>query len=102
MTVAQHKEREEVKQKLQIYSAKKLWVETLAGEAKVAQLKPQVKKAKNQSDKLKEQHNQLVQAQEQIQRTKVSLREACLEKVEANCLFRFQLLDFRIFCRRVH
>jgi len=44
MTVAQHKEREEVKQKLKIYSAKKLWVETLAGEAKVAQLKPQVKK----------------------------------------------------------
>ncbi|XP_016959600.1 structural maintenance of chromosomes protein 5 [Drosophila biarmipes] len=80
MTVAQYKEREEVKQKLQIYSAKKLWVEALAGEAKAAQLKPQIKKAKTQSDKLEEQHNKLVQAQEQIQSTKVSLREACLEK----------------------
>ncbi|XP_039487674.1 structural maintenance of chromosomes protein 5 [Drosophila santomea] len=80
MTVAQYKEREEVKQNLQVYSAKKLWVETQAGETKAAEMKALVKKAKTQSDKLKDQHDKLVQAQEQIQTKKVSLRESCLEK----------------------
>ncbi|XP_016987937.1 structural maintenance of chromosomes protein 5 [Drosophila rhopaloa] len=83
MTVAQYKEREDVKQKLQVFSAKKLWIETQAGEEKATQLKTQVKKAKTQSDKLKEQSNKLVQAQEQIQRRKVSYREACLEKTRS-------------------
>ncbi|KAI8041284.1 structural maintenance of chromosomes protein 5 [Drosophila gunungcola] len=83
MTVSQYKEREEVKQKLQVLSAKKLWIETQAGEEKAAQLKSKVKKAKTQSEKLKEQHNKLVQAQEQIQRRKVSYREACLEKTRS-------------------
>ncbi|XP_017128145.1 structural maintenance of chromosomes protein 5 [Drosophila elegans] len=83
MTVSQYKEREEVKQKLQVLSAKKLWIETQAGEEKAAELKSKVKKAKTQSEKLKEQHNKLVQAQEQIQRRKVSYREACLEKTRS-------------------
>ncbi|XP_017042443.2 LOW QUALITY PROTEIN: structural maintenance of chromosomes protein 5 [Drosophila ficusphila] len=80
MTVAQFKEREDVKKKLQIFSAKKLWVETQAGEEKVAQLKGQVKKAKTQSEKLKKEHNQLVQAQEEIRKKKDLLSEASLEK----------------------
>ncbi|EDV52678.2 structural maintenance of chromosomes protein 5 [Drosophila erecta] len=80
MTVAQYKDREEVKQKLQVYSAKKLWVETQAGEAKAAEMKTHVEKAKTQSEKLKDQHDKLVQAHEVIQRKKVSLRESCLEK----------------------
>ncbi|EDW44387.1 structural maintenance of chromosomes protein 5 [Drosophila sechellia] len=80
MTVAQYKEREDVKQKLQVYSAKKLWVETQAGEAKAAEMKTQVKNAKTHSDKLKHQHDKFVQAQQQIENEKVSLREAFLEK----------------------
>nr|CAD29584.1 SMC5 protein [Drosophila melanogaster] len=80
MTVSQYKEREEVKQKLQVYSAKKLWVETQAGEAKAAEMKTQVKNAKTQSDKLKNQHDKLLQSQEQIEKEKESLRKALLEK----------------------
>nr|AAQ22436.1 RE65864p [Drosophila melanogaster] len=80
MTVSQYKEREEVKQKLQVYSAKKLWVETQAGEAKAAEMKTQVKNAKTQSDKLKNQHDKLLPSQEQIEKEKESLRKALLEK----------------------
>ncbi|XP_017072488.1 structural maintenance of chromosomes protein 5 [Drosophila eugracilis] len=83
MTVAHYKEREEVKQKLQVFSAKKLWIETQNGEAKAAQLQTQVNKAKTQSDIMKERHNQLVMAQEQIERRKVSLRQDCLEKTRS-------------------
>ncbi|KAH8286139.1 hypothetical protein KR054_003225 [Drosophila jambulina] len=79
-SVAQYKEREEVKQKLQVFNAKKLWIEVQAGEEKATQIKTNVKKAKIHSDKIKEQYNLLIQAQEQIQRKKMELREACLEK----------------------
>ncbi|KAH8322040.1 hypothetical protein KR059_000920 [Drosophila kikkawai] len=79
-TVAQYKEREEVKQKLEVFSAKKLWIEVQAGEEKAAQIKTNVKKAKTHSDKMKEQYNLQTQAQEQIQKKKIAFREACLEK----------------------
>lgn len=79
--MAQYKEREEVKQKLQVFSAKKLWIEAQAGEEKASQIKAAVKSAKIHSDNMKEQCNLLIKAQEQIQRKKMELREACLDKV---------------------
>ncbi|KAH8258805.1 hypothetical protein KR038_009819 [Drosophila bunnanda] len=82
-TVSQYKEREEVKQNLQVFTAKKLWIEVQAGEEKATQIKTNVKEAKIHSDKMKEQHNLLIQAQAQIQKKKIELREACLDKTRS-------------------
>ncbi|XP_020816234.1 structural maintenance of chromosomes protein 5 [Drosophila serrata] len=82
-TVAQYKEREEVKQNLQVFTAKKLWVEVQAGEEKATQIKSNVKKAKIHSDKMKENLNLMIQAQAKIQKKKIELKEANLEKTRS-------------------
>ncbi|EDV40819.1 uncharacterized protein Dana_GF23727 [Drosophila ananassae] len=79
-SVEQYKERQEIQEKLKIFSVKKLWMEAQLGEEKAENCKESVKQAKTISDELKVQYDSKVRSQEQIQSKKIELKEDVLEK----------------------
>lgn len=83
-SVEQYKERQEIQEKLKIFSVKKLWMEALLGEEKAEDCKESVKQAKTASDELKMQYDSKVRSQELIQKKKIELKEEVLEKVSYN------------------
>lgn len=83
-SVEQYKERQEIQEKLKIFSVKKLWMEAQLGEEKAENCKESVKQAKTISDELKVQYDSKVRSQEQIQSKKIELKEDVLEKVIYN------------------